>query len=559
MLSGEKKCSEIRCGLHVTIVILYIQAIFSHPIRAMMALFWLCMGKKKRARNSMGVMLTNVKSRYVVWRELFEDFSDDVKDFALQEQGSWAFKPKFLIVVHSSDYVVLDQWYDHYSIISFAELKTIPGDSDYIIHLRCGDRLAPHALFEIAKVLQNKHYDLVTFDDDIIDRKERRQAPYFKPQWNALLQLSSNYIDLSCALKAELGSDTHHFMANSLSRNTAVNTFHIPKVLKHMTIHVDQSPFDRQKTHLPEWLNALNSTAENKNYVLNAEGWITEEQPPIDQPLVSIIIPTRDMLTVLKKCVDSIIEKTTYTAYEIIIVDNDSKDKETLAYLELIQEAHDVKIVSYPGPFNYSAINNHAVKQATGDYICLLNNDTEIISYDWLTDMMRYATHKDAGAVGAKLLYPDSRIQHAGVVIGQGFLAGHGHRFQRDKDVGYFNRAHQPQYVKAVTAACLVVSREKFLQVGGLDEKHLTVAFNDVDLCLKLDQAGYNNVYCPAARLFHFESKSRGKDLKGEKRQRYLKEVATMQKRWKTDTEIDPNYSPNLTIETEDFSIKVRK
>jgi O-antigen biosynthesis protein len=214
-------------------------------------------------------------------------------------------------------------------------------------------------------------------------------------------------------------------------------------------------------------------------------------------------------------------------------------------------------VLPYDRPYNYSAINNLAVREAHGPYVCLLNNDTEVIEPDWLTEMMRYAVRPIVGAVGAKLLYDDGSIQHAGVVIGIGEAAGHAHRFQPADQPGYFRQAHVAQFVSAVTAACLVVEKTKFEAVGGLDERELAVAFNDVDLCLKLEAAGWHNVYVPHAVLLHHESRSRGKDSSPKNRDRYMQELRVLQDRWGTRTYADPLHNPNLDRYSEKFIIRL--
>jgi GT2 family glycosyltransferase len=214
-------------------------------------------------------------------------------------------------------------------------------------------------------------------------------------------------------------------------------------------------------------------------------------------------------------------------------------------------------VLSYKAPYNFSAINNFAARQATGSFLCLLNNDTEVVEPDWLTEMMRYAVQPNIGAVGAKLLYEDGTIQHAGVVVGVGGAAGHAHRFARADQPGYFRQPHVSQYVSAVTAACLVVAKEKYDAVRGLDEDHLPVAFNDVDLCLKLQRAGWRNVYVPHAVLLHHESKSRGSDFAPERVERYRAELRTLQERWGTKTYQDPLHNPNLDRGSETYVIRI--
>jgi GT2 family glycosyltransferase len=272
-----------------------------------------------------------------------------------------------------------------------------------------------------------------------------------------------------------------------------------------------------------------------------------------DLPPVSIIIPTRNGLDLLRTCLEGV-AATVYPDIEVIVVDNDSDDPATLAYLA-DRERAGVRVLRHAGPFNYSAINNRAVAQSRGQLLCLLNNDIEILSPDWLAIMATQALRDDVGAVGAQLLYPDGRIQHAGVVIGVGNAAGHAHRFVRPQAEGYFRRHALPQFTAAVTAACLVVAKERFLAVGGLDEANFAVAFNDVDLCLRLNQRGWQSLYEPRAVLIHHESVSRGFDQDPVGAARFAGELAALQRLWKTDSIVDPFHHPHLSRASEQFSV----
>jgi GT2 family glycosyltransferase len=216
-------------------------------------------------------------------------------------------------------------------------------------------------------------------------------------------------------------------------------------------------------------------------------------------------------------------------------------------------------VIDSAAAYNFSALNNLAARHAKGSFLLLLNNDTEVISPEWLTEMMRYAYREDVGAVGAKLLYDDGSIQHAGVVVGMGEAAGHAHRFLAHDDPGYFWQAHVAQYASAVTAACLLVRLDKFEAVDGLDEKELAIAYNDVDLCLKLERAGWHNVYTPHATLYHHESRSRGDDLSPQHRERYMRELKIFQDRWGARTYADPLHNPNLDRYVEQFTVNLRQ
>ncbi|WP_084407293.1 glycosyltransferase family 2 protein [Aestuariibacter salexigens] len=271
---------------------------------------------------------------------------------------------------------------------------------------------------------------------------------------------------------------------------------------------------------------------------------------PSPAPFVSIIIPSRDNTALLKRCIESILALTQYPEFEIIIVDNHSQTEEALRYFDSLHHSH-ITVLRYPHPFNYSAINNFAVHHARGDYIALLNDDIEVKTHNWLNDLMAWAAQENVGAVGAKLFYPDGRIQHAGLTIGMGHAAGHTHRFEDGETCGYLGRLCSTQQVKAVTAACLVVEKHKFNLVNGLDEREFAIAYNDVDLCLKLDKLGYQNILCVEAELIHYESVSRGSDLEPEKQQRYRRELKKLQRKWHTRGYTDPFFSPLLPPHSE--------
>jgi len=275
---------------------------------------------------------------------------------------------------------------------------------------------------------------------------------------------------------------------------------------------------------------------------------------PDPLPLVSLIIPTRDGFRILKRCVESIVRKTDYPRYELIIVDNQSSERKTCSYLERLQRKGVARVIRYDAPFNYSAINNYAVREANGEVIGLLNNDVEVISRGWLTAMVRHACRPEIGAVGAKLYYPDGRIQHGGVIFADRGRAFHAHRCVDGTSSGYHGRLVATQAFTAVTAACLVVRRELYEEVGGLDEEHLTVAYNDVDFCLKLRAAGYRNLWTPEAELYHHESVSRGEDDTPEKRERAHRETEFIFKTWGDQMAVDFAYNPNLSIRATDFS-----
>ena len=285
------------------------------------------------------------------------------------------------------------------------------------------------------------------------------------------------------------------------------------------------------------------------------ENFYTIHYPlPAKLPKVSIVIPTRDGMDVLRPCIESLIEKTSYANYEIIILDNGSEKAETLNFLHELSLKSNFKILRDEGGFNYSRINNVAVMHSQSELICLLNNDIEIIDNNWLSEMVSVGIRKEVGCVGAKLLYPDGTIQHAGVILGLGGYAAHSHRGIGGTEAGYFCRAQVRQQLSAVTGACLLIKRDIYNEVGGLDEM-FQVAYNDVDFCLRVQALGYQNIYTPFARLIHYESKTRGEDNDPVKIKRFDKEKALLSKKWGKLIQNDPFYNVNLTRSREDFSI----
>jgi GT2 family glycosyltransferase len=280
-----------------------------------------------------------------------------------------------------------------------------------------------------------------------------------------------------------------------------------------------------------------------------------EARPDGGLPSVSVIIPTRNRVDLLATCLAGLAE-TAYPDLEVIVVDNDSDDPHTLAFLEgLDSTTH--RVLRHAGPFNFSTINNRAASEARGEMLCLLNNDIEVIGPDWLSAMVAQALRPHVGAVGARLLYPDGRIQHAGVVLGVGGAAAHAHRLLRPGEEGYFRRHDLPQFVSAVTAACLVVRRDRFLAVDGFDERDFAVAFNDVDLCMRLNRRGWQALYEPRATLIHHESVSRGLDRDPAGAERLAGEIAALRRNWGTDTLVDPFHHPELSPFSERFVVRL--
>jgi GT2 family glycosyltransferase len=449
---------------------------------------------------------------------------------------------------------------------------------DYIGLLDHDDALRENALAEIALALDaNPAAEIIYSDEDKISETGKRYEPHFKPDFSPDLFLSGNYLNHLIVHRSDNirkvggwrsafdGAQDYDLNLRIIETIDRRNIVHIRKILYHWraALHsMARDPNDKSYARAAA-LRALqdhlvrSGTEGQVEEVAGLPYFRVRRQVPQPAPLVSIIVPTRDMVSVLRTCIGSVLEKTTYRNYEILIVDNDSCEKETFAYLDEISADPRIRVVKYPGPFNYSAMNNSAMREVRGSLVCLLNNDTEVIEPGWLDEMVSQAVRPEIGCVGAKLIYADETIQHAGVVIHPSGTAVHAHSRSPREAHGYFGRLYVCQNYSAVTAACLVMRTDLFHEVGGFDEEHLAVAFNDVDLCLKVREAGYLNLYTPFAVLYHHESLSRGYDVTPEKRERALKEVSALHRRWRGKLQHDPYYSPHFTADLGDFSIRV--
>ncbi len=436
------------------------------------------------------------------------------------------------------------------------------------------DLLSEHALYFVAdRINRNPDACLIYSDEDKIDDSGRRFDPYFKCDWNEDLFYSHNMISHLGVYRSDLlkklggfregfeGSQDYDLALRCIERINPNQICHIPRVLYHWRAHK----------------NSTAKTLNNKTYAIAAGeqalcehfqrcrikatvkhihyGYRVQYALPDHPPLVSLIIPTRNRVDLLQKCVDSIRKKTTYPNYEILIVDNGSNDDTTIQYLKKLQSQSGICVIRDDQPFNYSAINNSAVEVARGEVIGLLNNDLEIISSGWLSEMVSHALRPDIGAVGARLWYPDDTLQHGGIIIGLGGVAGHAHHRLPRYQYGYFGRAVLVSAFSAVTAACLIIRKAVYEEVGGINEKDLHVAFNDVDFCLRLSRAGYRNVWTPFAELYHHESATRGCENTPERQLRFSREVLYMKGQWQDVLLKDPAYSPNLTLDHGDFGL----
>jgi glycosyltransferase involved in cell wall biosynthesis len=455
---------------------------------------------------------------------------------------------------------------------SNSALKLATGE--WVALLDQNDRLPEHALYCVARsAIANPSARLIYSDEDKIDASGRRHDPYFKCEWNIDLFYSRNFFShLGVYQKSLLdevggfrlgveGAQDYDLALRCIEQVGADAVQHIPRVLYHWRVHGDSAiAVEGAKSSAAlAGERALNEHFARQGVAATAEwtgrGYCAHYALPATLPLVSLIIPTRNGLNLMRQCIDSIIGKTTYSNYEIIIVDNGSDDPEALRYFELLAREARIRVLRDDSPFNYSALNNSAVAHARGELVGLVNNDIEVTSSGWLSEMVSIALQSGVGAVGAKLYYPDDTLQHGGVVLGIGGTAGHANKFAPRPAYGYFGRTGLIGSFSAVTAACLVVRKSVYLEVGGLNEKDLTIALNDVDFCLRIREAGYRNVWTPYAELYHHESATRGYEDNAQRRVRFLTEIAYMRQRWADMFARDPAYSPNLTLDHEDFSL----
>jgi glycosyltransferase involved in cell wall biosynthesis len=436
------------------------------------------------------------------------------------------------------------------------------------------DLLPAHALFWVADcIAEHPGVQLIYSDEDKVDEGGHRFGPYFKSDWNVDLFRSQNMFSHLGVLSTELmrsvggfrvgleGSQDWDLVLRCMERVEPAQIQHIPRVLYLWRVHAESTA--RSMTAKP-YAAIAGERALNEHFVrtgvrATAEhldfGYRVHYALPDVLPLVSLIIPTRNALQLTRQCVESILQKTSYSHYEIVIVDNGSDDPATLAWFKTIAADNpNIRVLRDDRDFNYSALNNGAAAIAQGDVLALVNNDIEVISPDWLSEMVSLALQPGVGAVGARLWYPGKTLQHAGVILGVGGIAAHSHRGMPAGREGYAGRAALIQSLSAVTAACLVIQKSHYLKVGGLDEVHLKESFNDIDFCLRLREAGLRNVWTPYAELFHHESATRSKNVSQQKKEQFHEEAAYMQQRWGELLKNDPAYSPNLMLAREDFS-----
>lgn len=445
---------------------------------------------------------------------------------------------------------------------------------EYVGLLDHDDELRPHALLAMAEaIVADRGVRLLYSDEDKIDGDGRRFQPYFKPDWNPDLLLGQNYLChfsvLHTALAREVGgfregfegSQDHDLLLRCSERVDRARIVHVPRVLYHWRAIEGSTALRREAK---DYAADAGARAVADHLARTGRAGRVEQLPhghyrvhwqlPAPAPRVAIIVPTRDRLPLLRTCVESVFARTDYPAFRIVVVDNGSVEPETLAWLEAQRAAGRIEVRRDDQPFNYARLNNAAVAACDDDVVVLLNNDVEVISRDWLAELVSQALRPGVGAVGAMLYYPDDTIQHAGVVLGLGGVANHCYIRQPRGWPGHGARAKVVQEMSAVTGACLAMRRDTYLAVGGLDEQ-LQVAFNDIDLCLRLRERGLRNLWTPFAELYHHESATRGHEDSAEKRARFAGEVARMCERWGDRLHRDPAYNPNLTLDGFNFEL----
>ena len=457
----------------------------------------------------------------------------------------------------------------HISNASNSALALATGD--FIVLLDQDDELPAHCLFMVATALnKNKNLGIIYSDEDKIDEKGNRFDPYFKTDWNKELFYGQNMINHLGVYNHSLikkiggfregyeGSQDYDLALRCIEHLKPEQIYHIPHVLYHWRAIKGSTAISvsNKSYAVSAGLRALQDhfkrTAQSAIPMENVHNSIRVKWPlPKKLPLVSIIIPTKDKVSVLSTCIKSLLQNTIYTNFEVLIIDNNSEESVTHDYYKKIQlENKHIKVFAFNSAFNFSAMNNFGVKHSKGEVLVLLNNDTEVINDDWLNEMVSHCLRSEVGAVGAKLYYPNGHIQHAGVFLFEDSPGVHIYLNREKNDPGYFNKLNLVQNYTAVTAACLAVKKSVFIKAGGLDEENLKVAYNDVDFCLKLVTMGYKNVWTPFAQLKHYESLSRGSDMDEVNLPRFKKEQSHMLQKWDSLMKNDPFFNHNLGIDT---------
>ncbi|MFC0408655.1 glycosyltransferase family 2 protein [Roseomonas elaeocarpi] len=504
-----------------------------------------------------------------VQRQLYPHWELCVADDASPDGRAWALLQE-LAAADKRIKVMRREQNGHISAATNSALALATGE--FVALMDHDDLLPEHALFEVAaEISAYPDADMIYSDEDKIDGRGRRSAPYFKPDFNAELLLGQNFISHLGVYRRSLleeigglrvgfeGSQDYDLALRATERTTPERIRHIPAVLYHWRQGASEQSFsesalarcaDSARRAVAEHLRRTGVGDAVVGNLEDMPAWVEVRRPlPAPLPLVSAIIPTRDRAGLLRTCVEGLLHRTDYPALEVIIVDNGSEEAETLALFRELSADARVRVLRIEGPFNYAALNNQAAAEARGEILLLLNNDIEVIEPGWLKAMVAHAVRPEIGAVGARLLYADGRVQHAGVILGVGgdpAVAGHLHSTALRSDPGYFGHLRLAREASAVTAACMALRRSVFEEAGGFDQEKLKVAFNDVDLCLKIRALGYRIVWTPLAELYHLESVSRGSDLRPETIERFKREIAVMRERWGPVLDNDPFYGPNF-------------
>jgi GT2 family glycosyltransferase len=519
--------------------------------------------------------------RYEDWVREFDTLQPEDRAAIERDTAGWRDAPAFEVLLTGDDASARSrslasleaQWFRGFhctqevepgGVQRFQERLAAAGEGTWAMLLRAGDLLPAHALYWLGAAARSAPEAAMLYaDEDELDAEGVRCRPRFKPDWSWSHARSTAFFGEAVALRASLlaraggvvTEDLRHgsYAAALRVMETGGHAVHIPAILLHRAA---DAPTDQDAWAVRAVREHLRRAGEPAVVeLLQAGVWRVRHMLPPRPPLVTIVVPTRDALQHTRLCIESLRQRTRYPAYEVLLVDNGSSEPETLAWMR--EQAADpaVRVLRDDGPFNYAAINNRAVDAARGDLVCLLNNDTEVIDPDWLDEMVGRLLQPGVDVVGAKLLYPDGRVQHAGDLLGVGGIANHAHAWIAGDAPGYCDRALVAQEFSAVTAACLITHRNRYLALGGLDEVNLPVGFNDVDYCLRVREAGGAVVWTPHARLIHHESVSRGRDLTPQRRRRAMREAAYMRARWGPVLARDPFYNPNLSQERADFSL----
>ncbi len=505
---------------------------------------------------------------------------------------------------------VLDQWYDQFELIIYDDgssneetqkaldkiksldpkIKLIKGEErlqismatnqalshvtgEFVAFMDHDDTIEPFALMEIVKTINSDpNVDVIYSDEDKLDPKGMRFGPYFKSDFDEDLLISNNYISHLCVVRKAVGdkigwlkegmdgAQDHDLLLRLI--DVTKNILHIPKVLYSWrqypgstALSHDEKPYalEAGKKAVREYTQRHSIDAEVSDGPW--KGAYRLKRRLTHEPLVSIIIPFKDQSAFLEQCIQSILEKTSYTNFELLLVNNNSELPETNSLIEKFASKKEIRLLNYSKEFNFSDINNFACEHALGEHVLFLNNDTAVINADWLTEMASQIERKNVGVVGANLRYADDTVQHQGVVLGIGGFAGHIFRHFPADDCRHFSQGLVRQY-SAVTGACLLTRKQLFLSVGGFDSENLKIALNDVDFCLKIREKGYKVIYTPYAQLYHYESKSRGYEDTPEKKARLQNEGKYLLNKWRSLIQFDPFYNPNLTLDREDVSLR---